>query len=381
MSDRETFLAEILANPEDNTPRLVYADWLTEQGDPQGEFIHLQIQRESLPKNSAKSRRLRKRERELLKENELNENWAGLLAARTERYEFRSGFVSFVKVDVINFATAATHMFSRNPVHSLEFGRSSKYLQSAERASALERLRTLKFTRFDLDGQFEFFSCPRLSNIHTLNFYRSSFGRFARIRDLVESESLGSLRRLIFDQSQFDTRCFEILAESTMLKQLDRVEISMGEVSVESVLQLAESPNLKSPGVLTIESPSLSESDLAAIQERLGYPLQTGQDSTGESDKQKAKRKSSTSRPKKKAAKRKSGFKLTTKERAVLDQYLERNEAATMTVWEWVEKQTAQADRDFLDAGHRNLRCFVRLPDDQYYIVCLTGSGIHGTSA
>lgn len=77
MSDRETFLAEIFANPEDNSYRLVYADWLLEQGDPQGEFIHLQIHRESLPKNSAEAKQARKRERELLKEYELDENTGG----------------------------------------------------------------------------------------------------------------------------------------------------------------------------------------------------------------------------------------------------------------------------------------------------------------
>src|SRR5215472_4772822 len=33
MSDEAAFLNAILANPEDNAPRLVYADWLEEQGD------------------------------------------------------------------------------------------------------------------------------------------------------------------------------------------------------------------------------------------------------------------------------------------------------------------------------------------------------------
>jgi uncharacterized protein (TIGR02996 family) len=42
MTHDEAFLRAILDNPDDDTPRLVYADWLEEQGDPRGEFIRLQ---------------------------------------------------------------------------------------------------------------------------------------------------------------------------------------------------------------------------------------------------------------------------------------------------------------------------------------------------
>jgi uncharacterized protein (TIGR02996 family) len=42
-NDRDSFLTAILANPGDDTPRLVYADWLAENGQEEyGEFIRLQ---------------------------------------------------------------------------------------------------------------------------------------------------------------------------------------------------------------------------------------------------------------------------------------------------------------------------------------------------
>jgi uncharacterized protein (TIGR02996 family) len=44
MSDREAFVAAIAANPHDDLPRLVFADWLEEQGDGErGAFIRAQI--------------------------------------------------------------------------------------------------------------------------------------------------------------------------------------------------------------------------------------------------------------------------------------------------------------------------------------------------
>lgn len=43
MSDEETRLIDaIVAAPDDDAPRLVYADWLLQRGDPRGELIQLQ---------------------------------------------------------------------------------------------------------------------------------------------------------------------------------------------------------------------------------------------------------------------------------------------------------------------------------------------------
>jgi uncharacterized protein (TIGR02996 family) len=43
MHDEEGFLHAIKANPRDDVPRLVYADWLEERGDPRGDFIRLHL--------------------------------------------------------------------------------------------------------------------------------------------------------------------------------------------------------------------------------------------------------------------------------------------------------------------------------------------------
>ena len=48
MTDGEALLRAVLANPEEDTPRLVYADWLEENGDaPRARFIRWQIECES----------------------------------------------------------------------------------------------------------------------------------------------------------------------------------------------------------------------------------------------------------------------------------------------------------------------------------------------
>ena len=45
MTDQDALLRAVIENPDDDTPRLVYADWLEENGQPErAEFIRLQIE-------------------------------------------------------------------------------------------------------------------------------------------------------------------------------------------------------------------------------------------------------------------------------------------------------------------------------------------------
>jgi uncharacterized protein (TIGR02996 family) len=62
------FLDDIVANIDDDTPRLVYADWLIENGqDDRAELIRVQVERARLPAWDAAQVRLGLREQELLR--------------------------------------------------------------------------------------------------------------------------------------------------------------------------------------------------------------------------------------------------------------------------------------------------------------------------
>src|SRR5690349_6519973 len=41
MTDEDAFIQAIVANPDDRTAKLVYADWLDERSDPRAEFLRL----------------------------------------------------------------------------------------------------------------------------------------------------------------------------------------------------------------------------------------------------------------------------------------------------------------------------------------------------
>jgi uncharacterized protein (TIGR02996 family) len=104
------FLDDIVANIDDDTPRLVYADWLLENGqDDRAEFIRVQIERAHLPAWDAAQVRLRLREQELLRLH--GEEWlAELPAIEGAKWEgFRRGIVAEVSFASFEAMRANAH--------------------------------------------------------------------------------------------------------------------------------------------------------------------------------------------------------------------------------------------------------------------------------
>jgi uncharacterized protein (TIGR02996 family) len=75
---REAFEQAILNAPNEVSHYAAYADWLSEQGDPRGEFMAVQLSLEDSAHSSRELERLRTREKELLDAHQ--EQWLGPLA-------------------------------------------------------------------------------------------------------------------------------------------------------------------------------------------------------------------------------------------------------------------------------------------------------------
>lgn len=65
-AEEQPFFDEIIAAPDDDTPRLILADWLEERGDPRSEFIRVQCQLAKLNGDEAEYDALEDHESELL---------------------------------------------------------------------------------------------------------------------------------------------------------------------------------------------------------------------------------------------------------------------------------------------------------------------------
>ena len=90
MTHEEAFLEAIREAPDDDGPRLIFADWLEERGDPRGEFIRVQCALERLGPADPARPALEDEERALLDEHE--EEWTTPLRRRRDCVAFPPRF-------------------------------------------------------------------------------------------------------------------------------------------------------------------------------------------------------------------------------------------------------------------------------------------------
>jgi uncharacterized protein (TIGR02996 family) len=97
MTDRDAFLRAIAASPDDDSPRLIFSDWLEENGEPErAEFVRVQCELAS-PKVSKKRRHaLRVRERELLGAH--RHGWCQAFGLPVEDVAFERGLIARMRL-------------------------------------------------------------------------------------------------------------------------------------------------------------------------------------------------------------------------------------------------------------------------------------------
>jgi uncharacterized protein (TIGR02996 family) len=117
MSTQADLLRAIRDNPDEDTPRLMYADYLDEEGDaPRAEFIRVQIERGTLPETDPRRRALEDREHALLAEHE--RDWLGVAhdADELTEWEFARGFVNEVAASPVFMNGPGTDLCAAHPV-------------------------------------------------------------------------------------------------------------------------------------------------------------------------------------------------------------------------------------------------------------------------
>jgi uncharacterized protein (TIGR02996 family) len=99
MTHDEAFLQAILESPDDDTPRLVYADWLDEHGDSaRAEFIRVQCAIDQLSFEDPSLPDLFGRESRLLGKH--TDEWLGELRQSLVRWTFYRGFLDEIVLSV-----------------------------------------------------------------------------------------------------------------------------------------------------------------------------------------------------------------------------------------------------------------------------------------
>src|SRR5436305_326439 len=118
-SDGAALLAAVCAHPDDDTPRLVYADWLEEQGKPErAELIRVQCELAQIEGDDPRRPDLEMRAGSLLLAHGLA--WVKEVPAWARKHvDFRRGFEDGVRVGLRTFLKNGAGLVRQSPITTL----------------------------------------------------------------------------------------------------------------------------------------------------------------------------------------------------------------------------------------------------------------------
>jgi uncharacterized protein (TIGR02996 family) len=195
----DPFAAAVRDAPDDDLPRLIYADWLEERGDPRGAFIRAQVERARLPEGDPRIPQLDAVAAELLADHE--DAWLGGLADELVRWWFHRGFLE-VSLDVRRFVRGETPWLDGPTVAGVHLYGPRQ--MSAELLAELltdPRCRSVRslFLGFEYlrdEGAELIAGSERLPNLVALDLGTNGITDAGAVA-LARSERLGGLRHLI----------------------------------------------------------------------------------------------------------------------------------------------------------------------------------------
>ena len=214
-SMEDAFLQAILERPDDDVPRLVFADWLEEQGNPRGTFIRLQCQRAKLTQYDPEWKQLLAQESALLKQFEAE--WSKTVLRWVDQAEYRRGFIEHVRVSATKLLKNGKRLLQAAPVCSVR-------LERPDRLSDL--------------GE-----CSWFARVIELDLNRQLIGGKS-LQSLLQSEHCQSLRVLRLDRCNLLDHSIQFLANTPTLRSLRTLSLAGNSVGSSSVLFLARSAHL-----------------------------------------------------------------------------------------------------------------------------------------
>jgi uncharacterized protein (TIGR02996 family) len=269
MPTDEALLRAVLADPEDDAPRLIYADWLDEHGDcDRAEFIRLQI---ALARDGKDDPRLRQREHQLLTAH--GPRWAGALEGTALSWTFRRGFVEEAEVAAPVFLSRGESLFEVAPVRTVKLVRVGLSGLRLASCPALARVVGLDLSGAHLWASHlaTLLASPHLTRLESLSLAYGSCAQ-SGVAVLTGAPVLDSLTRLDLRENRIRNAGAVLLAACPRLARLRILDLRNSGIGEEGGNALAASPHLGNLSLLDLRG-NYVDSAAPALRERFGDRL------------------------------------------------------------------------------------------------------------
>jgi uncharacterized protein (TIGR02996 family) len=287
------FLQAILDDPDDDSPRLVYADWLEEHGgaaqQARAEFIRLQCaladdceppwhrpfsHREAalqtladLTREADVRRQKLARRRDLLQRDHRDRWLAG--EPKWLQAVFRRGFVEHVGISVWDFFESAEALFDRHPIRGVELTGPTEdhLLKGVAHCPTLRRARELYVGDSNCTGWgvAALAESPHAAGLTALGLTASSLIGAAGATALAESPHLAGLRALDLSGAYVTDPGAEALCGAPHLTRLTTLGLGSNGIGEAGARQLAGAANLAGLTRLDLTNNPLGDGGVRAL--------------------------------------------------------------------------------------------------------------------
>jgi uncharacterized protein (TIGR02996 family) len=241
-------LEAILAEPEEDGPRLIYADWLEENGGPaerdRAEFIRIQMELAGLPEDDPRRKKLQKRERQLWSAH--REEWLEHVPPhlRNKRdLHFQRGFLEELSLAPAIWNKHGARLFAHHPLYRIRLPQGLE----VSHASALAVV-------------------PHLSRVRVLSLHGCTIDEpLKTLQILFDTPFLTGLRLLDLSACGLTTRGVGVLAGSALLGRVPEIDLSDNQVGPGAVEALAAAPAVASVRVLSLRNNPIGDAGGKAL--------------------------------------------------------------------------------------------------------------------
>jgi len=263
MSDEAALLRAIHTNPDDDTPRLVYADWLDENGQPErAEFIRVHVAWDRHWVNATPNEDLKRRLLEAWSHFRSKENPQILYPGDGVCGAYERGFPSAAAFDYysLDFIDTAEEVFTAAPIRMMYLDEWSEYVgdqgewrEAFHRAASFARGVTgfgmeLPRNRALIDHWEEYLHLPQTAGLRVLDFnFSSGEDSCPLVAELTHLTNL-----LVLDLTlccRFGDWCLAQLTEAPHLQSLVALRLGaddeyLGSITSTGITSLVNSPYL-----------------------------------------------------------------------------------------------------------------------------------------
>ena len=248
------FLRAIAAAPDDDLPRLVFADWLDENGrSERAEFIRVEVEIARTTPGHPRRGALFERRQQLFKTHA--PDWFARFIGKVRELNTERGFITAVACDALAFLTHADSWFGTQPITRLKIDDVWSGYVPTKKCHARE-----------------LFTSAHLQQVTHLDLGRAQVNA-AGVYWLSRNSVLTSLRELVLRNNSVGddgVRTLTQMSRLARLESLDLVHCRVSNVGARHLIELANLPALRE---LRLTHNPIGEATWTELERRFGRVL------------------------------------------------------------------------------------------------------------